>query len=694
MTDKPTYEELEKENKILRKKINSGINNSMFNSYFESNKAVMLEVDSETKKILNANQAAVNFYGFSKDSLLKKTINDLHTLPNSEIEKLMKKAVKKKSNFFEFKHKLADGTIKDVEVYASSFSYNNRTHMYITVLDITKRKIAETKIKKQIQEYAALNEEYSTANEELIEKNEEYATLNEEYKSQNEELRKAKEKAEENEEKFKSIFDYSPQPISISNMSGKIIEVNNKVCELSGYSKEELIGKNILNTGLYNKEDREKFLKKLENTGKVADMEMNFTNRNNSVLKTLLSANIIKIKGTPYILSMVTDITKRKKAEAEILKAKERAEESDRLKTEFINNMSHEIRTPMNGILGFSELLSSPDLTPEKQKNYIKIIRNSGKQLMRIIDDILEISKLGTKQVKAINEEICLNDLLLELFSIFDIKAKENKTPLYLKKGLSDEESIILTDSSKLTKILSNLLENALKFTNTGSIEFGYNLIQNNIELYVKDTGIGIKPEKQNVIFERFSQEDKNISKQTGGLGLGLSIAKENAELLGGTITLKSEKGKGSVFFITIPYKPVKKINTDKPKKTTMKNKKTSTILIVEDEEVNFIYIETLLEYFEKGIVVLHAINGEEAVKLCKERDDIDFILMDLKMPVMDGYEATKEIKKLRPDLPIIAQTAYSTPEEKAKAMSAGCDDFISKPISNEIFTKIINKYV
>jgi len=508
-------------------------------------------------------------------------------------------------------------------------------------------------------------------------------------------------RAEEKLRILSRAVEQSPSSIIITNTEGKIDYVNTKFAELTGYSPEEVFGQNprFLKSGEMSSDYYKEMWQNLI-SGKEWYGEFLNKKKNGELFWELASISpIFDTNGAiTHFLAVKEDITERKQTEEELLRAKEKAEESNRLKTEFLHNMSHEIRTPMNGIMGFSEMLDDPDISPENQKLYLKFIVNSSTQLLRIIDDIIEISQLATKQVKITKVRASLNDLLLNLFSIFDLKAKEKKVPLYLKRDLLDSQSFIYTDTSKLNKILENLLENALKFTSTGFVELGYQIRDNTIELYVKDTGIGINAEKQDIIFERFSQEEKDKTVVYGGLGLGLSIAKEYAELLGGEITLKSEKGKGSAFYVTIPYVPansevVIKDSAEKEEQQPRKNE-FYTVLIVEDEQMNSLYLETLLASLGMNIKLLRARDGQESIAICKNNEQIDLVLMDIKMPGMNGYEATKQIKEIRPDLPVIAQTAYSTAEDKAMAKSAGCDDFISKPINGEKLRKIIAPYL
>lgn len=509
---------------------------------------------------------------------------------------------------------------------------------------------------------------------------------------------KAKYRYIKTEEKFWSIFEHAGDGILLTNLKGKILEVNQSFGALTGFKPEELINrhfkilfckKSLLETPL-------RF--DLINNGKTIIDKWNIVDKEKNSVP--VEINLKKINDE-YMIINFRDLSERILAEQAIresnkklLHQKEKAELSDRLKSEFLANMSHEIRTPMNGILGFADMLNDGDLTDEDRQHYVNIIMNSGQQLKRIIDDILEISELETNQIKVVKSEISINNMFLELFSIFDKKARENRTPLYLKKGLNDEESKIYSDELKLRKILNNLIDNAIHYTQEGFIEVGYRLEGNRIKFYVKDTGIGIRPEMQKIIFERFAQEDKSLARNYGGLGLGLSIAKENAILLNGQIGVESEKGEGSCFYFTIPYEPVNKEKVMKNIVNKEQPESLFTVLIAEDEEVNYLYLETLLKRLKKNISLLHARNGQEAVDYCRTVNRIDLVLMDIKMPVLNGLEATKIIKEILPELKIIAQTAYSRLEDQTRAREAGCDNFLSKPINKEKFIATMREYI
>ncbi len=397
------------------------------------------------------------------------------------------------------------------------------------------------------------------------------------------------------------------------------------------------------------------------------------------------AGNLIKMFGT------IQDITDRKKVELELLAAKEKAEESDHLKTAFLHNISHEIRTPMNAIVGFSDFLKDRELPFEKQVKFVDIISKSSNQLLSIITDIISISTIEAGQEKIIAKETDINNLLKNLYHQFLPIAEARNLHFELRISSAEIKNNILTDETKLIQILSNLIGNALKFTENGHVIFGYTKKHKTLEFFVEDTGIGVPEEMYDSIFDRFRQIEITETRKYSGSGLGLSISKAYVELLGGKIWLQSVLNKKTTFNFTIPiiaYKN-KATNSKTKKKILIASNKIKNILVAEDEDSNFILLEALLE--DSNINLLRAINGVEAVEICKTQP-VDLVLMDIKMPMMDGYEATKKIRAFNLILPIIAQTAYTTKDDENKAIECGFTDFISKPFSKEMLISKINE--
>jgi CheY-like chemotaxis protein len=361
--------------------------------------------------------------------------------------------------------------------------------------------------------------------------------------------------------------------------------------------------------------------------------------------------------------------------------------------------MSHEIRTPMNSIIGFSELITRKSIPLEKKDVYAQYISNSGKSLLALIDDIIDISKIDAQQLRIIKSHVQINLLLTELLDYFNsFKNENNNSNVVLKKhfAVEDDSFTLLCDSVRLRQILSNLISNSIKFTENGFIEVGY-LLPNNatILFYVKDTGIGIEAGKTDVIFDRFRQADDSTTRKYGGTGLGLAISRKLVQLMGGNIWVESEVGKGTTFFFGLPLiiaSKSERILQNIPKKGLSNPLNTKTILIAEDEDINFFFLQEVLSHTK--INIIRAYNGKEAVELVKKNNNIALILMDIQMPVMNGYLATEEIKKIKPHLPIIAQTAYAMAEDKAKGERAGCDSYLSKPIKPSDLLKAVKQYL
>ena len=379
----------------------------------------------------------------------------------------------------------------------------------------------------------------------------------------------------------------------------------------------------------------------------------------------------------------------------ELVAAKEKAEESDRLKSAFLANMSHEIRTPMNGILGFTSLLKDAQLSGESIESYIEIIEKSGKRMLNIINDIINISKVESGQMDVALTETSLTEQLEYIYTFFKPEATQKGIQLRYKNNFIFNDESIITDREKVYAILTNLVKNALKFTAIGFIEIGFELKDAFIEFYVKDSGLGIEDDQKSIIFERFRQGSESLTRNYEGAGLGLAISKAYVEMLGGNIWVESKFGVGSTFYFTIPHIEQKNNTTQSSQRDTAKSidikNEGLKIVIAEDDEISAILLTAMLHNHSRDI--LFAKTGYEVVDLCLSNKDVDLILMDIKMPEIDGYEATKRIRRFNRNVIIIAQTAFALAGEREMAIEAGCTDYISKPINQDLLNDLLKKY-
>ena len=486
--------------------------------------------------------------------------------------------------------------------------------------------------------------------------------------------------------KLSAALQQSPTVVIITDPLGNIEYVNPAFTAHTGYAAEEVIGENprILKSGLMHDSVYEDLWKTIL-SGRIWRGEFQNKKKNGELFweRAVISALLNKEGVVTNFVAVKEDISEEKQLWDDLTEAKNHAEESDRLKSAFLANISHEIRTPMNGVMGFAELLKDPHFSGEEKESFIELINRSGQRMLALINDLIDISRIDARDVTVEITGTPVNTMLGDLYALFKPEAVKRGLRLTYRSELSDSESIILTDSAKLYQILTNLVQNAMKFTSNGEIDFGYKRIDHMLEFYVIDSGRGIPADQKGKIFERFNQADNSLTRAHEGSGLGLSISKAFVEMLGGTIHVESVEGAGSTFSFTLPYNPAAHLPTANCPLPTV-----FTILIAEDDDLSTILLKKNLK--GENITILCAENGWEAVELVQHHPEINLVLMDIKMPIMNGYEATRLIKEQRPDLPIIAQSAFTSKEEREKAEEAGCNDFITKPISkSELLEKM-----
>lgn len=500
------------------------------------------------------------------------------------------------------------------------------------------------------------------------------------------------------EGEFNTLFGDFPLGIIIyNNTKNETLYVSPYLCAKTGYTMQEIASKSWKELTY---EDDIPMQENLINESKHNNLnsfffEKRVISKSGKIYWFSEYIRFFEMNGDKYETIILRDISHEKEIDVELQRAKHIAEDAEQLKTAFLDNMPHEIRTPLHAITGFTSLLSDSELTHDERLEYVKFIQDSSNDILNLMDNIIEIAKLETNQVKLKREKCYLNSILDKLLN--DVEQKQeilekDQVNIKVTKGNPDPLFMIVSDPERIYQIISHLLNNALKFTDKGEIEFGYKFpIGNKIEFFVKDTGIGIAKEEQDLIFKKFGKSGNINTNKNRGSGLGLALSKKLVELLKGEIHLVSEQNVGSTFTFTISIENEQKITITKPSVSGDNNWSTKTILVAEDTESNYFFIEAFLE--RTKVNLLWAQDGVEAIKMFQE-NEVNLILMDIMMPEKDGYDATREIKEIDPNIPIIAQTALALPDDEEKCYNSGCDYVLVKPINSEDLIATIKRFI
>ena len=598
------------------------------------------------------NKQAINLFGYSKEEMLDMTFADVSPTERMEVNrKMFHKLLEEGKAYFETEVVKRDGALLDVDVNSILLPDG---FIYGSCRDISERK--KTLI--------------------LI---------------------------HDSEEKYRSVIEAASDAIVTTDYYGSIVDWNLAAEKIFGYTAIEIIGEKLDNIipqsySMISKDGTNRVVLGGKHPVPGKTIELAGLHKDGHEFPIELSLSLWGKSSEKFFTGIIRDITERRQKEEELIKAKLKAEESDRLKSAFLTNMSHEIRTPMNGILGFTELLKAPLLTGEEKQDYIQVIQTSGERMLNTINDIVNMSQIESGQNEISVSVTNVNEQIAHVYKFFKPETEQKSLHLSINDILPANKAFIRTDREKLYTVLTNLVKNAIKFTKTGSVELGCEIKGEFIEFYVKDSGDGIPDEQKDFIFERFRQGNDGLTRNYEGSGLGLAVAKGYVDMLGGKIWVESDPdshldGKGSTFRFTLPL--LSEIEKKEVLKVVAKKKVNPNgmkILVVDDDEISRFLINLMLKPLKSQIIFVT--NGLDAVKTCRQNPDINLVLMDIKMQGIDGYETTRQIREFNKEIVIIAQTAFALGGDRDDAINAGCNNYIQKPLISETLLNLINQYV